>query len=153
MIVFDSWQDPRTLKRAWCVWEILGVALAKQEIEIALTEQQARGYISAIKSSDSFGEVVQSLVAIDVAKAECSSEKDLKIIHDAIKRGSSFSEVNDMVLGKLREWHVFTIKKALEEGGTKPTLNRAFLLNSLGQIMKTEVRCSSKYRENVLVPV
>ena len=36
----DKWDGAAPLTRAWCVWEIFGVAKAKKQLEIALPESE-----------------------------------------------------------------------------------------------------------------
>lgn len=140
VVVFDSWKDPSVLKRAWCVWEIFGVALAHQEIEIAMPEREETAYLQAIQNIKTFGDVVKSVVAIDVKSAKCYNKKDLEIIHEAISQQSSFAEVNNAVLTKLREWHVAIVQKVLKQQGGAETIERASLLNSLAQLLELQVR-------------
>ena len=113
VIVFDDWKNPAPLKRAWCVWEVFGVAIAGHELQIAMTLGQEDSFLSAFKIQKDFDDILSSLAAIDMQSAKCHNQDDLKMIHTAIERDSSFTVVNEKVLSKLREWHVRIAKAEL----------------------------------------
>lgn len=111
--VFDDWRNPTPLDRAWCVWEIFGVAVAKQRMEIAMTPQQESDYISAL-TTEKFDDIMGSLVELDVRNAKCFNVKDREAIFQAINDLSSFGEVNETILGELRRWHVATVEREVK---------------------------------------
>ena len=146
VIVFDDWKNPAPLQRAWCVWEVFGVALAGHELDIAMNKQQENGYLSALLGVDEnhqFGDIMRSLVGINVEHAECFNEDDLKMIRGEIRKRSSFAAVNETVLGKLREWFVKTAKLELKKYNTQkpePLEVKANLLNNLATLLSDQVR-------------
>ena len=139
VIVFDDWKNPAPLKRAWCVWEVFGVALAGQELNIAMPPQQEDAFIAAFKAQQDFGDILNSLAAIDVQSAKCFNEDDLKMIHEAIERDSSFTAVNEKVLSKLREWHVRVVKTELKKVQGSNSDTEILLLSSLSKLLWRQV--------------
>ena len=137
--VFDDWKKPTPLTRAWCVWEIFGVAVAKQKIEIAMTPQQEADYLGAIKSHEQFRDVMKSLVDLDVQQAECFNAEDLKLIHEAINTSSSFGEVNETILRELRAWHITAVEREIKRYKGKPTDEQWNLMRSYGHLLYDQV--------------
>lgn len=154
VLVFEDWKDPAPLKRIWCVWELFGVALANQDVSIAMTPQAEDEYLLALQSAEQFEQVLQALAAIDVSRAKCFNAQDEKMIKEAIVRHSSYSQVNDVVLGKLREWHLIIAKRELQRLGTQESAERANLLNSVAQLLIDQVcirRCLSVGLDKALI--
>ena len=128
VMFMDKWDGAAPLRRAWCVWEIFGVAKAKKQLEIALPESEYDRYISFMVK-DLFN-VTTKLSKLDVAKAECFSDEDLQMIQSAIRKESSYAEVNDVVMSQLRAWVASTAEAEMknEEVKASPDESRIFLL-------------------------
>lgn len=113
VMFMDKWDGATALKRAWCVWEVFGVAKAKKQLEIALPPREYDRYISFMVAD--FWGVTTKLSKIDVEKAECHSEDDLEMIQSAIQSQSSFVEVNEIVMSQLRLWVASTAVAEMEK--------------------------------------
>ena len=117
VMFIDKWDDATPLTRAWCVWELFGVAKAKKQIQIALPESEYDRYLKFML--DDFWNITTKLAKLDVAKAECYSKEDLQMIQNAIKTQSSYAEVNEVVMGQLRLWVATTAEAALQREEAK----------------------------------
>ena len=130
VMFMDKWDGAAPLTRAWCVWEIFGVAKAKKQLEIALPESEYDRYISFMVK-DVFN-VTTKLSKLDVEKAECFSDQDLQMIQSAIRKESSYAQVNDVVMSQLRVWVASTaeVEMMKEEAKGSPDEARIGLLAS-----------------------
>ena len=128
VMFMDKWDRAAPLTRAWCVWEIFGVAKAKKQLEIALPESEYDRYISFMIRD--FFNVKTKLSKIEVEKAECFSEQDLQMIQGAIRKESSYAQVNDVVMSQLRVWVASTAEAEMrkEEAKASPDESRIGLL-------------------------
>ena len=112
VMFMDKWDAPTTLTRAWCVWELFGVAKAGKQIEIALTPGERDRYLKFLMTN--YFAVISKLVKLDASTATCFSEADLTMIRSAILEESSYEEVNDLVSSQLRLWVANTAAEELE---------------------------------------
>ena len=113
VMFMDKWDGAAPLKRAWCVWEIFGVAKAKKPLEIALPESEYDRFIVTLK--EDYDSIITKTSAVDVEKAQCFNPADLKAIHKAIREESSFQTLDDIVKTQLRLWVASTGKLQVEK--------------------------------------
>lgn len=158
VIVFDDWRAPSVLKRAWCVWEVFGVALSEKELVqagkevnvsaklgIAMVAKEVDSFVSSLRDNGKFDDIRKSLCTIDVAKAECFNPVDKQNIKEAIEKKSSYAEVNETVLKQLRAWHIRTAgntlnnKRSSMDGTMNSQDDLATLSNSVGTLMQDQV--------------
>lgn len=91
IIIFDSWQQPMVMQRAWCVWEIYGVQKSGTFIDIATSKSVEDEYLTeGIYDVDT---MLNSLSKLDIRHAMCHNADDLETIFGAITTNSSFAEV------------------------------------------------------------
>ena len=76
--------------------------------------------------------VTTKLSKLDVEKAVCFSDQDLQTIQSAIRKESSYAEVNDVVMSQLRVWVASTAEAEMkkEEAIASPDESRICLLAS-----------------------
>ena len=117
VMFMDKWDDAAPLSRAWCIWEVFGIALARKRLEIALPESEYDRYLKFMV--EDFWNVTTKLSKIDVSKAECFSKEDLKMIQEAIRNRSSYAQVNEIVMSQLRSWVASTAESELQKEEAK----------------------------------
>lgn len=108
VMFMDKWDGATALTRAWCVWEIFGVAKAKKQLEIALSEREYDRFLVTLK--EDYHSILVKTNAVDVEAAQCFNKADLETIHREIREKSSFEELNDIVKAQLRLWVASTGK-------------------------------------------
>ena len=123
VMFMDKWDNAASLTRAWCVWEIFGVVKAKKPLEIALPKSEYDRYISFMV--EDFFNVTTKLSKLDVEKAECFSEQDLQMIQSAIRKVSSYAEVNGVVMSQLRAWVASTAEAEMMKEEAKGSPDEA----------------------------
>ena len=139
VMFMDKWDGAAPLTRAWCVWEIFGVAKAKKPLEIALPESEYDRFIVTLKKE--YDSIITKTSAVDVQKAQCFNPADLTAIHKAIRTESSFQTLDDIIKTQLRLWVAATGKLQVEKEEQKanPDLNEVSLLaNQAGATYKDQ---------------
>ena len=139
VMFMDTWDSPTALTRAWCIWEVLGVANANQQIEIALSEKEHDRFIHILTSD--YDKILENMVRLDVRNAGCHSKKDLKMIHSAVQKDSSFEELNNIVLSQLRLWVAGTGMQEMKKEEAKPQKDEekvALLANQVGMTYRDQ---------------
>ena len=146
VMFMDKWDGAAPLTRAWCVWEIFGVAKAKKPLEIALPESEYDRFIVTLK--EEYDSIITKTSAVNVEKAQCFNPADLTAIHKAIRTESSFQALDDIIKTQLRLWVASTGKLQVEKEEQKanPDVNEIALLanqagltyNELGDLANAE---------------
>ena len=128
VMFMDKWDGAAPLTRAWCVWEIFGVAKAKKQLEIALPESEYDRFIVTLKEDDD--SIITKTSAVNVELAQCFNPADLKAIRKAIRTESSFQTLDDIIKTQLRLWVASTGKLQVEKEEQKanPDLDEVALL-------------------------
>ena len=121
VMFMDKWDGAAPLTRAWCVWEIFGVAKTKKHLEIALPESEYDRFIVTLKTD--YDSIITKTSAVDVKKAHCFSPADLEMIHGAIREESSFQALDDIIKTQLRLWVASTGRLQVEKEERKATPN------------------------------
>lgn len=139
VMFMDRWDSPTTLTRAWCIWEVLGVANANRQIDIALNEREHDRFIAVL--TEDYDKILDSLVKMDVRTADCHAKKDLEMIRTAIQRDSSFEELNNIVLSQLRLWVAGTGMQEMQKEEAKAEKDEfkvALLANQVGMTYRDQ---------------
>lgn len=117
VMFMDKWDGAAALTRAWCVWEIYGVAKAEKPLEIALPESEYDRFIVTLQ--EDYESIILKTSAVDVELAQCFNKADLETIHAAIRANSSFAALNDIIKTQLRLWVASTGKLQVEKAEKK----------------------------------
>lgn len=121
VMFMDKWDGAAPLTRAWCVWEIFGVAKAKKQLEIALAESEYDRFIVTLK--EDYDSIITKTSAVDVEKAQCFNKADLKAIHKAIHAQSSFRALDNIIKTQLRLWVASTGMLQIEKEEQKANVD------------------------------
>ena len=122
IMFMDKWDGATPLKRAWCIWEVFGVAKAKRQLEIALPQREYDRFIVTLKSD--YDSVLKVTASVSVEEAECFNPDDLRTIHREIRSKSSFKVLDDIIKTQLRLWVASTGKLQLESEEAKERPNK-----------------------------
>ena len=117
-----AWEDPKPLKRAWCLVEIVATLEAGAGFEVVMAPREEAQFVEALRRN--FKSITQKTCTVDVAKAvayhgaEClvggvcrdvasgaiaACPGDLQRIMEAVARGVGFQEANKRVIGEMKE--------------------------------------------------
>jgi tetratricopeptide (TPR) repeat protein len=137
-IMLSPWQQPVTLTRAWCLWEIYCTLEVGAGFATCFGGDERRKFEHTV--STEWSAVDRAFAQIDVANAEAGSPDDLDMIMKAVDASGGPVRLNTLVMKHMREWvirmAVWTINKSTNpDGGIYPSsmgpaLNVATLLHS-----------------------
>lgn len=96
LMVAHPWNNPDTLKRIWCVFEVLCTIQsgAQLEVTIARSNDLMKMNANTHMHEDIFDSVLDSMKNIKVEKAKARSESDREKIMSLIKAGPGFLKTN-----------------------------------------------------------
>ncbi|KAJ3037415.1 Kinesin light chain 3 [Rhizophlyctis rosea] len=104
LMILTPWNNPITLTRAWCVFELYACAATKSNFRIALPPSELPIFRNSLKADqDAF---YQTLASIKSADSEASEPEDLAAIRQAIVTSVGFNALDQMVLSLLSNWMV-----------------------------------------------
>ena len=102
VLICSPWSDPEPLKRAWCLWEIYCAIGSGGKFDVALGTAQHDAFVQAIIADPAA--YYKMLGNIDVEKSNCWLSEDKENIFHAVESSIGFTELNTMVIGKMRDW-------------------------------------------------
>uniref|UniRef100_A0A7S2R895 EF-hand domain-containing protein n=1 Tax=Mucochytrium quahogii TaxID=96639 RepID=A0A7S2R895_9STRA len=111
-VVLIPWNDPKPLKRAWCLWEIL-CSSEGPSLQVCFTPEAEQDFKNAL--CQKFSVVSESLLSIDSKTAQAYHESDREMIFDEIRRGIGFNSLNESVANQLRTWLIANAEVEIEK--------------------------------------
>jgi tetratricopeptide (TPR) repeat protein len=154
-----AWEDPKPLKRAWCLMEIAATLEAGAEFEVVMAPREEARFLGAL--TERFDTIVETTCSVDVAKAsayhgaEClvggvckdvAQERlracpgDLHRIFDAVERGAGLEETNKRVVERMRVWMAGVGEGALDRKGAAGPRWRGPLLPAVARLLGAQGR-------------
>ena len=113
VFVLAPWAAPTNTKRAWCVFEILAAVDANVVRTVVLPPAQKQDFLAAMVEERLGVDIFMSIFAdvnIDRCDATSATDKEaiLSLVRDRV-------DVNDAVLGPLKDFYVVTAESAAAE--------------------------------------
>ncbi|KAJ3287183.1 Kinesin light chain 3 [Borealophlyctis nickersoniae] len=127
LMILHPWNNPETLKRAWCVFELYA---CKCDFAIALPPRHTPAFRTSLRDNpEAFN---NTLATIKSANSIAFKKSDQLTIHKAIRKTVGFSALDRMVLSVLFNWMVSTLRSHIlltEKAGDE--VEHAIWLSSL----------------------
>lgn len=141
VIVFYPWQNPKPLKRAWCLWEIFCTIDGNIHFNVALSGDQQEDFLQkmSIIGENTFRDMIQGL---NSRKSDSFLKEDRDHIHQAIEANGGFYKIDTVIIRKMREWITQVAKNALDRQ-TDPILKA-----NLKQVIATLYKEQAMYQES-----
>jgi hypothetical protein len=116
--VFQPWNDPIPLTRAWCLWEIFITQYSnkftgKVQFQIAMSRNEEMEFLEKIAADPEY--FLSMLSNIDVAKSEATKAEDKDRIFGVINQSIGFQGVNEAVLSYVREYYLDLLQRAVHD--------------------------------------
>lgn len=99
----SPWDDPHTLKRAWCLWEVYCSVVGGAKFSVSLDKTQRANFIQAILRD--FEVVQEKFASIDVKTAKAGNPDDERMIKASVQAmPGGFGHCNMVVFDQIRRW-------------------------------------------------
>lgn len=113
-LMLERWDDlMSTLGRIWVLWEIFLTADTKAKLHVLLSKSERQRFLCDGLADEADAEI-RSLARIDASRAKASRPEDKAMIMETIQQ-SGLTNVNTLVVDRMREWLVATGTAHLEE--------------------------------------
>jgi len=142
LLILAPWDDPRPLKRAWCLWEILSTSRTNSRLSIEMAPSQIADFEEHLK--DKFEKVTAAVSNIDMRQSEAFLKTDEAMIKEAVKATVGFTELNSMIAERMRDWLAVQGREALkrldhaDRAASPLALNLARLLQDQAKLEEAE---------------
>jgi tetratricopeptide (TPR) repeat protein len=139
VMVLSNWQDPQYAKRIWCVFEAYQCKLHFVQVIVAMSPTEEKSLVDAMIRNKIHQKFIETYFSsVDVESAKAKEPADEQAILQLI-REYGVSDVNGVVLGKLKQWLVHGGEIALKsvDENTREANNicaaRAMIHQALGE--------------------
>jgi hypothetical protein len=110
VMVLTSWNEPAPLSRAWCIWELFCAIEAGGSFEIAMTEESKKELFDHL-DQDPLGTIDKLMATFDSINTTCYRREDEFQIQSAIVNNIGYSELNEEIMKRLKEWILTTYER------------------------------------------
>ena len=102
LMVMSPWDEPVTLTRAWCVFEVYACVKTNSRFEVAMTREENERFLGQIRQNP--GRYYAMLAKINSANATAFKPEDRDAIFAAIRSEVGFAGMDSMVFRALEGW-------------------------------------------------
>jgi tetratricopeptide (TPR) repeat protein len=111
LMILHPWNEPLTLKRAWCVFEIFACESTGSRFEVSMSVAESGKFLTALSKGNAIDEFRNMLKSVDTQKSEAWKAEDRDRIHEAVRRliKGGFVQLDSMVLRIFENWMLLTL--------------------------------------------
>ncbi|CAK4088742.1 unnamed protein product [Aphanomyces euteiches] len=131
VMVMSPWNDPTTLRRTWCVFEVYASVVENARFEIAMGRSQKASFLQDIQDDGAF---YKMLSTIQSEKSETTIPSDRDNIFQLIRDEVGFVKLDRMVFEVLEKWMLRTVDQQIEQAAD--VLSRAGWLMVKGSLLR-----------------
>ena len=145
VMMLSPWEQPVTLTRAWCLWELYSTVSVGASFCVCLGATEQASFEALFgKGGSGWRKIFATFASIDVSKAEAGDPQDLNMIlgaAEAVEGG--LSGLNDTAVAQLREWFLGELRRLARlratarlahESAARETFEIATALSELGAL-------------------
>lgn len=115
ILVFDRWDDPKHLTRAWCVFEAYAAVSTESQLEVGMSEAEHSRFLTDI-AADEKGELFYKMLAkIKSESSQATVATDKALIHQCIveKVTGGFTGLDRAIFRKMEEWMIHLLENEI----------------------------------------
>jgi len=133
ILVFDRWDNPLHLTRAWCVFEAYACLATNSVLEVALTKDENDRFLEAIKYD--YTTFYKMLTQINTSKSVARFDDDREKIHRAIREkiDGGFTSLDRRIFAELEKWMIHLLQGQIQEA--KDDNEKADWQRALGDVL------------------
>ena len=110
VMVLSPWENPVTLTRAWCLFELYATADCQCRFSIAMSSEESQRFLSDMENHG-VSCLNTMLATVNVEQSQARNPLDRDQIFDVVRQSVGFSEINLSVLRLLRQWTLDVMEK------------------------------------------
>lgn len=116
LMIALPWDNPLSLTRAWCVFEVFACESTGSRFEVTMTEAESLRMFQSLSDSlhpNVIEKYYQMLTNIHTVRSEAWKDPDRAAIHGAIENLVGFTRLDSMVLRAMETWMISTLRRRL----------------------------------------
>jgi tetratricopeptide (TPR) repeat protein len=114
MMILLPWDNPITLTRAWCVFELFACQRSNSRFEVAMTEFESKRFLRMMGRNE--GTFYDMLGRLKSENCISNVPSDKENIFNAIgKLSGGFAEIDSILFRVLEKWMISAIQKKVNE--------------------------------------
>ncbi|KAF0713268.1 hypothetical protein As57867_004422, partial [Aphanomyces stellatus] len=142
VMVLSPWNNPTTLTRTWCVFEIYVAIVTKARFEVALGKAQKQEFLQDIQD-DGARERMLATIKSETSQTAVASDRE-NILNLMTKANVKFGDLDRMLFDVLEQWILRMVQAQIE---TSPTIAvKARWLNVQGKIFNEKAQLDNAKR-------
>lgn len=163
VMILSPWDAPVTLRRAWCLFEVYCTVEKNAAFDVAMCDDEEADFLSALTDGKSYAKFGELIAGIDVEQSEAFKDSDKDMIFAAVRTGPGFGIINLKILGRIRQWVIDTVSKAIDaarraekrdwESDLKLTLGKLLIDQGLSErciiLLESEVAETERRRAEI----
>ena len=136
ILVFDKWDNPTHLTRAWCVFEAYACLATESVLEVAMTQDENDRFLTAIRHD--YTTFYSMLTQINTSKSIARYDEDRDKIHRAIrdKIDGGFTALDRSIFSELEKWMIRLLRGQIQES-KENSVERADWQMTLAIVLET----------------
>ena len=113
VMMLSPWQNPHTLTRAWCLWELYCTVETGSEFSVCLGMAEQATFEAVLFGSESgWRNIFEAFSGIDVSKAQAGSPADLAMIIGAASNvEGGLRGLNNTAIKQMRQWFLGELRR------------------------------------------
>jgi tetratricopeptide (TPR) repeat protein len=132
LLISLPWDDPITLQRAWCIFEVYSCIAKDAKFDIAMTKQEEERFLANIQVNHCIA-FYDMLGRIKSENSECFLENDRVEIFGAINKilPNGFITLDSILFRTIEKWIENVIKKQISNAITKGDVDSESTWNNI----------------------
>ena len=109
VMIIAPWENPYSLTRAWCLWEVYCAIVTKSKFSIAMCKREhVRFKQMILEKTNMFFDMIGS---VDLRNSQATNPEDKERIFEVVAKEVGITKLNAMVMKQLREWGLNEMKQ------------------------------------------
>ena len=133
LMIMTPWDNPITLTRAWCVFEVYATTKTESRFEVAMTANENERFLEEISLDP--GKYYEMLATINSHKATAFKEEDSEAIFEVIRREIGFTQMDSLVLRTLESWMTKELTVRIEKEDASKSGAAGYWRGVLGELL------------------
>ncbi|KAF0693170.1 Aste57867_15828 [Aphanomyces stellatus] len=112
VMVLSPWNNPTTLTRTWCVFEMYVASVTNARFEVAMGATQLDAFFADIQDANAFGKMLATIKS-EASKTEVVTDRD-GIVETLSRAKIKFADLDRMLLAVLQDWVSRTVQRKFQ---------------------------------------
>jgi tetratricopeptide (TPR) repeat protein len=121
LMIMEPWENPKTLTRAWCVFEIFACMSTTSRFEVSMSNAETERFSKTVDEHFVAEKFHGMLSKVNTAKSTAYHEEDIRRIHGVVRQliPNGFTGLDSMLLRSLETWMASRLLTLIDASSSK----------------------------------